>query len=252
MFGQKIDIKTEFWAVVAPLFFTFLTVFHTRDSVKVFYLLVLALLVFEFFLIRKVSGKDFKKAYPYILIVGASIGLAAAGILTIEKIALLKDPGHVTSCSLSPVVACSPVINSSEASVFTIPNPAFGLFGFGCVLTAGMTLIAGGKNIKLSKWWWHAITTACAVGLIFVGWLIYQTLYDIKSICLYCTAVWAVVIPLYVTTVRRATEEKALPLAGPRLSNFVQKYTLEIIVTTYALVIILILQRFWSYWISLL
>lgn len=246
------EIKAELLAAVTPLLFTFVTVFYTRESIKVFYLLVLALVVIEFFLIKKIAGSNFKKAYPYILIVGACIGLAAAGILTIEKIALLKDPNHVTSCSLSPVVACSPVINSPQASVFTIPNPSFGLFGFGCVLAAGMTLIAGGANIKLKKWWWHSLLAGCAAGLIFVAWLIYQTLYDIKSICLYCTAVWAVVIPLYVTTLRRATEEKAVPLCPDALAKFVQKYTLEIIVSAYALVIILILQRFWDYWVSLI
>ncbi len=243
------EVRLEFIAATLPLVFTWVAVFHTRGSVKVFYGLVLLLLIVELLLIRKISGKNFKKAYPYILIVCGSIGLAAAGILTIEKISLLKDPGHITSCSLSPVVACSPIINSPEASVFTIPNPVFGVLGFGLVISVGMVLLAGAKNLK--KWWWQAYLAGTVAGTLFCGWLIHETLYEIGSICLYCSGAWAVTIVSFVTTLRYALGEKAIRLPA-KLKVIVEKYTLEVIVSIYGLIIILILQRFWSYWISLL
>ncbi|HRV76376.1 MAG: vitamin K epoxide reductase family protein [Candidatus Nomurabacteria bacterium] len=243
------EVNLEAVAAIIPLLFTFLTVFHTRESVKVFYALALNLVILEFFLIRKIAGKNFKKAYPYILIVCGSIGLAAAGILTIEKIALLKDPARITSCSLSPIVACSPVINSPEASIFTIPNPAFGILGFGLVIAAGMALLAGANSLK--KWWWQTFLSGTLVGTIFCGWLIYETLYEIGSICLYCSGAWVVTIASFVTTLKYASKENAIKLPT-KLRNMVEKYTLEIMVSIYALILILILQRFWSYWVSLI
>lgn len=250
---SKKDLRSklsyEMFAAVLPLLFTFVTVFHTRDSVKVFYSLALLLVVVEVFLVKKISKGDFKKIYPYVLVVCGSIGLAAAGILTIEKIALLKDPGHITSCSLSPVVACSPVINSPEASIFTIPNPAFGILGFGLVVSVGMMLLAGAKNLK--KWFWQAFLLGTVIGFGFCVWLISETLYEIGSICLYCSGAWAVTIATFVTTLKHASEEKAVKLPS-KIKYVVEKYPLEIIISIYGVVILLILQRFWSYWTSLI
>lgn len=249
---MKISVKkisNELIAAVAPLLFTFVTVFHTRDSVEVFYALALLLVIFEIYMVKKISKDDFKKIYPYVLIVCGSIGLAAAGILTIEKIALLKDPARITSCSISPVVACSPVINSPEASIFTIPNPAFGILGFGLVISVGMMLLAGAKNLK--KWFWQAFLLGAATGFVFCGWLIYETLYEIGSICLYCSGAWAVTIATFVTTLKYASEEKAIKLPA-KIKSLVEKYPLEIIISIYGVVILLILKRFWGYWTSLL
>lgn len=243
------NISNELIAATTPLLFTFVTVFHTRDSVKVFYALALLLIIFEVYMVRKISKGSFSKIYPYVLIVCGSIGLAAAGILTIEKIALLKDPARITSCSLSPVVACSPVINSPEASIFTIPNPAFGILGYGLVVSVGMTLLAGAKNLK--KWFWQAFLLGTAVGFVFCGWLIYETLYEIGSICLYCSGAWAVTAAIFVTTLKYASEEKAINLPT-RIKLLAEKYPLEIIISVYGFVVLLILKRFWGYWTSLL
>lgn len=245
----KSKLSYELFAAALPLLFTFITVFHTRGSVKVFYLLALALVVVETFLAKKISGGSFKKIYPYILIVCGSIGLASAGILTIEKIALIKDPGHITSCSLSPVVACSPVINSPEASVFTLPNPVFGVLGFGLVISVGMVLLAGAKDLK--KWFWQAFLLGTALGFTSCIWLISETLYEIGSICLYCSGAWAVTIATFVATLKKTSQEGAIRLPA-KVKGTVEKYPLEIIVSIYGVIILLILQRFWNYWISLL
>lgn len=245
----KLELSKDFVAATAPLLFTFIAVFYTRSSVGTFFVLALGLIILEVFLVRKIAQSDFKKIYPYVLITCGAIGLAAAGILTIEKIALLKDAGHVTSCSLSPIVACSPVINSPEASVFTIPNPAFGILGFGLVIGVGMMLLAGAD--KLKSWFWQVFLLGTLLGLGSVGWLIYETLYDIGSICLYCTSAWVVTVATFVTTLKYVSEEGAINLST-KIKTVVERYPLEIIVTIYAVVIALILQRFWTYWMTII
>ena len=241
--------KLSALAAGTPLLFAFIAVFYTRESVQSFFVLAFLLIVLETLVIKRMGLKSFKQVYPYIMIVCGSIGLAAAGVLTIEKIALLQDPGRITSCSLSPVVACSPVISSPEASVFTIPNPAFGILGYGLVVSVGMVLLAGAT--KLKAWWWQIFLLGTAAGAVFVGWLIYETLFDIKSICLYCTAAWTVTIPTFVLTLRKTSEEGAIKLPT-KLKLLVEKFSLEIIVTLYGVVIALILWRFWNYWLSLI
>ncbi len=246
--------KLEFVAVALPLLLTFLAVFITRSSVGVYFLMIAGLLVIEFALLKTLHKQfkfNFKQLFPFMLIVGASIGLAASGVLTLEKIEILKNPNYVTSCSVSPVVACSPVINSGQASAFTLPNPSFGLFGFGCLLAAGMALLAVGPKVKFKDWWWLGMLGASATGLGFVGWLIYESLYSISSLCLYCISTWMAVIPIFFLTLKYSLDEGVIKLKQP-LQKVLQKYPLELTVSSYMLVAGLILQRFWSYWISLL
>lgn len=254
---KKVDLKSrlnlKLLAAVLPFIFTFITVFYTRSSVEVFYILFGVLIVAELSLVRAIAGKDFKKAYPYLMILFGAVGLAAAGILTIEKIELLKNPSHITSCSLSPVVACSPVITSNQASVFTLPNPVFGIFGYGLVVSVGMVLLAGA--IKLKRWWWQTFLAGTKLGVIFVGWLVYQALYAIGAICLYCVAAWMITIPTFILTLKYVLEEDALSLRGKlgaKVELLIKKYPVEIIVSLYGFIALLVLNRFWNYWLSLI
>lgn len=250
---RNLDLKSrlnlKLLAAALPILFSFVTIFYTRSSIEAFYILLSLLFVAEFSLVRVIAGKDFTKAYPYLIILFGAVGLAAAGILTIEKIELLKNPNYVTSCSVSPIVACSPVINSPQASVFTLPNPAFGILGYGLVISVGMVILAGAA--KLKNWWWRLFLLGTLAGTVFVGWLVYQTLYSIGSLCLYCVAAWVVTIPTFVTTLKITSLNGSVKLPR-KLKDLVEKYPLELTTTLYAIIIGLALERFWSYWLSLI
>lgn len=62
-----------------------------------------------------------------VLAVGGAIGFLAAFTLTVEKIALLKDPSYSPSCSINPVLSCGSVMTTSQAEVFGFPNPLLGI-----------------------------------------------------------------------------------------------------------------------------
>jgi len=91
---------------------------------------------------------------PWILTIGGFIGLASAFVLTLEKIALLKDPAHQLSCSINPVLSCGSIIMSPEASAFNFPNPFIGLAGYAVVITIGMAIFAGAK---FKPWFWRGL-----------------------------------------------------------------------------------------------
>lgn len=239
--------------LVAPPIFAAISIYLTRSSVGLFFILAAVLITFQTF-VAKSSPKLKADYFSILLITLASIGLVASGILTLEKIELLKNPTHVTSCSLSPIVACSPVINSKEATAFVFPNPVYGIFGFGAILGAGYTLLSltEANRKKLSKWWWRSLLGATAGGFLFVIWLISEALYEIGSLCLYCIATWVIVAPLFFFTLKESLEEKALNLRFKKLEGFLQKYPLELTFSFYLIVALLILNRFWSYWLSLI
>lgn len=86
------------------------------------------------------------------------------------------------------------------------------------------------------------------LGVVFVHWLIFQSLYRIGALCPYCMVVWAVTIPLFVVVVSVALR----PLAGNVIARSLYTWRWSIVALWYTAVILLILVRFWSYWSTLI
>jgi len=235
--------------VVQPIIYIFIAVFFARVDVRWFFVVTGLILLNTALLLYKKHIEP-TKLVAILLIVLASIGLAAASILTIEKIELLKNPQHVTSCSLSPIVACSPVIASKQATAMgNVPNPIFGIFGFACVLTAGMTILAGAQ--KLHPAWWLTLFAGIIFGTVFCIWLIHEGVYEIGALCLYCMTTWMVTFTLFWVVFAELLRLKVVR-AHPILRNFVPRYLPALITTTIGLIVILIYFRWSSYWNSLL
>ena len=53
-----------------------------------------------------VRGRD--RSLAWLLLLGGAIGFTAAFVLVVEKIALIKDPSYVPSCSLTLCSAVGP------------------------------------------------------------------------------------------------------------------------------------------------
>jgi uncharacterized membrane protein len=237
------------YLVIQPIIFLFLTIFIFRSNIEVFFLLSIIMLIAMFFILKG-REKDSQKILAYIIVALASIGLSAACILTIEKIELLENPSFVTSCSFSPIVACSPVIGSPQASAIdSIPNPFIGIFGFACLITAGMTILAGAR--KLSRVWWLTLFTGISFGVIFCIWLFYEGLYEIGALCLYCLSVWLVTFSLFWIVLSELLEQKYIKI-NAKLDSFIIKNKYNLITISIAVVALLIYFRWSDYWNSLL
>ena len=50
----------------------------------------------------------------------------------------------------------------------------------------------------LPRWYWVGLAVGTLLGVVFIHWLIFQSLYRIGALCPYCMVVWAVTIPLLV------------------------------------------------------
>lgn len=185
------------------------------------------------------------RVVSWLYVVGGAIGLVAAVGLTIEKIEKLRNPGYVPTCSINPIVSCGTVMDSWQGAVFGFPNPLIGIAAFSAVITAGAVLLSG---FAAPRWFWIGLQIGTTLGVIFVHWLIYQSLYDIHALCPYCLVVWAVTIPMFLYTTLHNIERGTLALPGGRV--LVQFHSL-ILVLWYIVIAGLILQAFWSYWTSL-
>ena len=180
----------------------------------------------------------------WVLIAGV-IGFVASATLTIEKIEMLKNPAYVPTCSINPVLSCGSVMMTHQASVFGFPNPLMGVAGFVVVIVTGVLAVT---KARLPHWYWVGLMIGTALGVVFVHWLIYQTLYVIGALCPYCMVVWSVTIPLFVVVASIALR----PLAGNPVARVLYTWRWSIVALWFTAVILMILVRFWNYWSTLI
>ena len=184
------------------------------------------------------------------LVVGGLIGFLASAVLLIERIKLAEDSSYVPTCSINPVLSCGNVMESAQAALLGFPNPVIGVAAFPVVITTGVALLAGAR---LARWYWRGLQGGVTLAFAFICWLVVQSLYRIGALCPYCMVVWAVVIPLfwYVTARNAAAGVLGVDRHG-RLADGLRDWRGPLVFGTFLLVGLLVLERFWSYWSSLL
>jgi uncharacterized membrane protein len=129
-----------------------------------------------------------------VLAILGAVGLYAAFALTIEKFQTLENPDAALSCDFSLLVQCGANLSSWQGSLFGFPNPVIGLICWSVVITIGVALLAGAR---FARWFWLGFNLGVLGALVFVIWLMGQSIFIIGTLCPWCMVTWAVVIPLF-------------------------------------------------------
>ena len=183
-------------------------------------------------------------ATAWTLALTGAVGLVAAFVLLVEKVQLLKDPAYVPSCSINPVLSCGSIMSTDQASAFGFPNPMLGLVGFTALTMVGVIALTGAA---LPRWFWRAVQAGTTLGVIFVHWLIFQSLYRIGALCPYCMAVWVVTITAFVATTAHTIRRSP---TSTRVGQ-VLAYAPSVVVVWVMAIAALATVRFWDYWATL-
>ncbi|BBX17505.1 hypothetical protein CRI77_18500 [Mycolicibacterium duvalii] len=180
------------------------------------------------------------------VLVAGVLGLASALTLTIERIELLINPDYIPSCSINPVLSCGSVMITPQASLFGFPNPLIGIVAFTVVVVTGVLALA---KVQLPRWYWAGLAAGTLLGAVFVHWLIFQSLYRIGALCPYCMVVWAVTIPLLVVVTSLAVRPQ---MSGNPVLRTLHTWRWSLVALWFTAVLLLILERFWTYWSTLI
>ena len=180
----------------------------------------------------------------WVLIAGV-IGEIASFVLSVEKIRQLENPAYVPSCSINPVLSCGSVMLTKQASLFGFPNPLLGIAAFSIVIVTGVLAVVG---IRLPRWYWAGLAVGTVLGAVFVHWLIFQSLYRIGALCPYCMVVWVITMALLVVVVPIALR----PLAGNTVLRVLYQWRWPLYALWVTAIALLILDRFWNYWSTLI
>lgn len=182
------------------------------------------------------------------LVLWAAVGLAASFELSWDKVRLLEDPNFQPSCNFNPVLSCGSVIATDQANAFGFPNPFMGLIGFAVIATLGMLAIS---RTRIPGWILAGAALGSWVGVGFVHWLAYQSLYEIDALCPWCLGVWAVTMPTAVwLTLIAMSRSSSDAVASVAVRLWTWRYS--IVFAWYLLIATLILINFWDYWRTLL
>lgn len=183
----------------------------------------------------------------WLYVLGGAVGFLASFMLTVDKIDKLANPAFVPSCNLNPVVSCGAVMDSAQGAVLGFPNPLIGIAAFAVVITAGVALLGG---FTPPRWFRVGMQIGTTLGVAFVHWLIFQTLYEIHALCPWCMVVWAVTIPIFWYTTLDNLERGHLRI-GTVSAAVLARFHSFVLVLWYALIAVLILQDFWTFWVTL-
>ncbi|WP_234020750.1 vitamin K epoxide reductase family protein [Streptomyces sp. 142MFCol3.1] len=181
-----------------------------------------------------------------VMLLTGIVGWLASFALTVDDWRLLRDPSYQPPCNLSPVVSCGSVMSSPEGHLFGFPNMLLGLGAFAAVAALGAAVLCGAL---LHRRLWLALDAGALAGVVFVHWLIGQSLYELGKICPYCAVVWTVTIALFWFLVLHSLDSGLIPVPRGALA-VVRDTHWMLLVAWYGVIALLVLTRFWSYWSS--
>lgn len=190
---------------------------------------------------RLIAGS---RAFGVLLVITGAAGLLAAWVITLDEFKLLKNPAFQPSCSLNPVVSCGDVMKSAQAHVFGFSNPMLGLATYPVVMAIGLAILAGARH---RAWYWLGLQAGTLFGVGFVTWLQFQSLYRINALCLWCCLAWVGTVTMFWYTTSHNLRNGVIP--APRwLRTFLGEFTWILPVLHLAIIGLLILTRWWSFW----
>jgi uncharacterized membrane protein len=131
-----------------------------------------------------------------LLIVTGAIGWYASFALTLDKIAVLKNPQADLDCNFSVLVQCGKNLGSWQGAILGFPNPLIGLGGFVAPIAVGVALLAGAV---FARWFWVAFNVGVLGAFAFILWLSYQSIFNLGTLCPWCMLTWSMVIPMFWT-----------------------------------------------------
>jgi uncharacterized membrane protein len=192
----------------------------------------------------RLFGYNIQQVFPYILIITALIGFTASFVLTVEHMHLLKDPNYNPTCSINPVLSCGPVMASDTAKTFGFPNPLMGIASFAAQALLGLTLLAGAR---LKSWFWKLWGIQVLGSVAFTLYLIYESIFVIGAICIYCMAVWIALSFSSWYTLQYMLAEGHVGNKRSTTTKFIRTYHGDILFFWFLLLTGLILWEFWYF-----
>ena len=138
-----------------------------------------------------------------------------------------------------------PVSPGSDAASIIAAHPPWQLptiAGFALAGTTGVVVLAGAR---LARWYLAVFQLGTLLAVVFITWLQTQRLYVIGALCIWCMCVWAVTIPIFVTTAAQTLSRGVFGPGLRRAGEVIGNWTVAIVAIWYLVIITAIALRFY-------
>ncbi|MEU7875013.1 vitamin K epoxide reductase family protein [Dactylosporangium sp. NPDC049140] len=129
---------------------------------------------------------------PLTSLVLAVVGLGISGYLTIEHF----SASTTLACPETGALNCLKVTTSEQSAVLGIPVAVLGLVYFVAMLAVSPGPLWRSKLPALR----YGRLALAAIGVLFVFYLVFAELFQLKAICLWCTGVHVLAVALFAVT----------------------------------------------------
>lgn len=188
------------------------------------------------------------RAYGWLLVVCAAVGIAAAWVLIRAEITIIREPLAQLTCDINPLVSCGASLDTWQGNLLGVPNAFVGVMAFSVLLCLGVLVVSG---VRLPRWTWMAMSLACLGAAGFIGWFLTQSIVSFGRLCPWCMVIWAVTIPVVCATWGEAAGNGALGLSADAGAR-VWRVRWWLCALAYLAVVVTVLVAFWDGWVSLL
>lgn len=173
-----------------------------------------------------------------VLILTGIVGWLSSLELSVAKFQVLQNPDAELNCDFSVLVQCGKNLDSWQGSVFFgIPNPLFGLGAFMAPIVVGVAILAGAR---FAHWFWLSFWGGVVLGMVWVVWFIYQSIFALGTLCPWCMTMWASMIPLFWVVTLHVVRSGVLPVPQEARDFFAEAYrwTWVIVILSYVAIVI--------------
>lgn len=186
-----------------------------------------------------------------IILFSGIVGLLASFVLTLDKIRLLQEADFVPACSVNPVISCMSAMSSEQSEILGVPNSLFGIMLYmALVVVAGLMLF----NVRFPRVIWKVMLLFSVLGLIFVHYLLIQSLFVLHVICPWCLSIWLTTPLLFLSLINEYAhlDSKKLTSRSGKLVEYISRNSVVIGSIWYVAFIVLVGILFREYWVTFL
>lgn len=126
---------------------------------------------------------------PLASLVLSVLGLGVSVYLTIEHF----TSSSTLACPETGALNCVKVTTSEQSAVFGIPVAVLGLVYFAAMIVASLPALWRSTLPAVR----YGRLALAAIGVLFVFYLVFAELFQVKAICLWCTAVHVLAVCLF-------------------------------------------------------
>lgn len=144
------------------------------------------------------------------MLISSALGIVASLVLSVDAIALAKDPTANLSCNINSVISCGTVGASWQASLLGFPNAFLGLIAEPVVITIAVASLGG---VRFPRWFMNSALAVYAIGLAFAYWLFFEAYFVIGALCPWCFLITLTTTTVFASMVRVSLMDNNLGLS---------------------------------------